>query len=203
MACRTHPGATAFTRIPYGARSMASDRANCATAPFDALYVAWYSSPTNDAVEAVHTIVPPARSAIARPTALRHQVHPAHVDAHRVVEVLERGVQDLLEVGDAGVRRQMIQTSERVERLGHRALRRLGLADVRRDRHHTVPRRADVLGHAVEVDRILRRRHEAEVRALVSEMASDRAADAGGGAGHDRRAASERLGHNCSWPKSA
>ncbi len=67
---RTQPGATALTRMPCGARSTASERASCATAPFDALYVACSSSPRNEAVEAVQTIEPPPCAAMCRAAAI-------------------------------------------------------------------------------------------------------------------------------------
>ena len=52
------PGAIALTRTPTGASSLASDRVNCAIAPFDTEYSAEPGGATYERIEAMLMIVP-------------------------------------------------------------------------------------------------------------------------------------------------
>ena len=61
-------GETAFTRMPFGARSFAADFVRPITAAFEAEYAGMFGAPETPAIEAMFTTAPPviARAATAR-----------------------------------------------------------------------------------------------------------------------------------------
>ncbi len=142
----------------------------------------WYSSPTNEAVDAVQTIAPPAALGHCPRSRRRHQVHPAGIHVHRAVEVLERRLQSVLEVRHAGVRGQDVEAAEALDRLGDGALGGLGLADVGGKSGGARPQLGE---RRLQIVAVIRRRDEDEPGALGDEPLGDRAADPARSPGDD------------------
>src|SRR3954471_5287303 len=71
-------GETAFTRMPWGARSFAAAFVSPITAAFEAEYAGMLGAPDTPAIDATFTTDPPAPPAtIARTTAARTVIAPS------------------------------------------------------------------------------------------------------------------------------
>ena len=87
IGVRVNPGATALTRTPCSAQSIASERVSAATAPFAAVYAACWGNETSAACEATLTTAPRAASE-ERPEGLGRLEDAEEVDLEVAAEVL-------------------------------------------------------------------------------------------------------------------
>ena len=111
----------------------------------------------------------------------RHEVHPADVHPHRLVEVLERRLEHALEVGDAGVRGEPVEAPEPLEGQLDCSVGRFGVADVRSERDGV-----ELLRHLAELLPVLRSGDEAEAHPVRCEGAGDGEPDPLARTGDDR-----------------